>query len=744
MYYINMSSGTIYFNLYVDNTWGIWKPLNKGFVKSLTDREDLNNLYYNGWYATSYVHSYLHSPDEATNARREFWITSGKNEQTSSRYQHYYNYTSGKEYVRLYHDNVWDDWKEANSSMLDSLLAVSHKVDDIYFQKISLLGNANKVKFPIRKGDSIVIRTADSSKFSVTQINGLSAEGTVINHYNLAATNSNIRTVTSWSFDCEYISLEGGTAQEIVIVNNSKTLAGTIRGITILQNNDDLDSLLCAGVYIGSYSYSYTHAPENSIGRKMIVVLENSLNNSQYYMFYLNFQTSAKYERYYAGNAWSAWKPMSNGFVKSLADEEDLNDLYFNGWYATSYVHSYLHSPDEATNARREFWITSGTNAANAFRYQHYYNYTSGKEYVRLYHDNVWDDWKEANSSSYDDGLADGAAYNVNFPLNSSYRSGISPYDYHPKVVTLLHCSDIHTRSEEFTEMMNWASKNQNLFDDILFTGDIVEYYDEETGVDYMEFWKKVKNSEKILVTIGNHDAKDQAVSSVANWERKSMARSRELYMYGIDTWGVTSPNGKTYWYKDYSNSDLRLIGLDTTVVSGSDEDLAQQTWLTGVLSDAKTNQKSIVIAQHYQPKGGTKVLCDYTADNINVPNNANMAMPMAYYGIVQDFIDSEGKFVCWLAGHTHTDFVCYDSNYPDQIFFVVTSLWSDLRGSDQARIKGTSSFIAGNLIGFDTRQNLIKLVRVGANYDSNLRPRNILVYNYRTKQIVRQSSGIN
>ena len=71
-----------------------------------------------------------------------------------------------------------------------------------------------------------------------------------------------------------------------------------------------------------------------------------------------------------------------------------------------------------------------------------------------------------------------------------------------------------------------------------------------------------------------------------------------------------------------------------------------------------------------------------------------------------------------------------------------MTSLWNDLRTSDQARIAGDPSFIAANLVGFDTERKLIKFARCGANYDFNLRPRDVLVYNYQTKTIVRQSSG--
>lgn len=239
------------------------------------------------------------------------------------------------------------------------------------------------------------------------------------------------------------------------------------------------------------------------------------------------------------------------------------------------------------------------------------------------------------------------------------------------------------------------------------------------------------------------------------------MARCRELYFYGIDNWGngngtVTSPSGSTYWYKDYANSDLRLIGIDTTLPwSGTldkSDDLGQQTWLTSILNNARTNNKAVVIAQHYPPTSKSsastrsRINCDFCSVGRDYGERGSynsLSMNDAYLQIVQNFIDAGGKCVCWLGGHTHTDLVLKDNAYPDQIFFIVTSLWNDLRTSDQARTIGTCSFIAANVIGFDTQRKLIKISRVGANCNFNMRPRNVLVYDYDNKRVVYQSSGM-
>ena len=521
-----------------------------------------------------------------------------------------------------------------------------------------------------------------------------------------------------------------------------------VKYIEILESGTDLNDVKTKnGYYVLGVSSSYDNCPVGTDHRRYLICLK--YEQSSVIQIILNTTDGVIYQRVYTSNAWSNWKSSQDkllanyGTLPNTTPSTDLNTLYGKDAFYTMGINStYEHDPIGSGKRRLLVCYTSG----GTFTHQIMFNSSNGNIFQRVYASGSWSDWKQ--TASNDVNLTDGSAEQVRFPLNATYGGSsnpYSPYEYHQKVVTLLHFSDIHEASKCLSTLMYWANENTDLYDDILCTGDLVNYYNESTGTDYMAYWKAIKNTENVLVTIGNHDAKNQGSSGSGAWERKTLARSRELYMYGIENWGVTSPAGTTWWYKDYENSDLRLIGLDTTVVENGDADAAQQTWLTNLLADSITNGKTVVIAQHYQPYvNTTKVSCDFTADNRNPLNQESLQMPSAYYGIVQNFINNNGKFVCWLAGHQHCDFVLYNSSYPDQIFFVVTSLWNDLRLSDQARTEGLRSFVAANLIGFDTERKLIKISRVGANYDFNMRPRNVLVYNYETKTIVRQSSGMN
>ena len=110
--------------------------------------------------------------------------------------------------------------------------------------------------------------------------------------------------------------------------------------------------------------------------------------------------------------------------------------------------------------------------------------------------------------------------------------------------------------------------------------------------------------------------------------------------------------------------------------------------------------------------------------------------------GAIQDFIDGGGKFVCHLCGHTHKDQVLYSNAYPHQLFINATTASSYIlqqQFGDQARVKGTKSIDAFNVITFDTNRSQLKIIRVGADRDMIMRSRKVLCMNYDTKDILYQ-----
>ena len=101
--------------------------------------------------------------------------------------------------------------------------------------------------------------------------------------------------------------------------------------------------------------------------------------------------------------------------------------------------------------------------------------------------------------------------------------------------------------------------------------------------------------------------------------------------------------------------------------------------------------------------------------------------------GAVDQFIQNDGKFVCWLAGHTHWDQICYDSDYPEQLFINISCVMPAGEFEERARQSANKSGLLLNTVCVDTVRKYIKLLRYGAEWDDCLRHTGTCVINYGT-----------
>ena len=257
-------------------------------------------------------------------------------------------------------------------------------------------------------------------------------------------------------------------------------------------------------------------------------------------------------------------------------------------------------------------------------------------------------------------------------------------------------------------------------------------------------------------MTIGNHDVADPNVSN--NYYNGEVSNI-DIYNKFMGIMDDTSLNvvrptnaatlGLCYYYKDYGTR-LRLIVVDTAIqdnvwVSDSQHDKsyyeAQCTWLTNVLSDAKTAGRAVVIANHYT---------SYINELQNVGGFAYPSTPSSpenreihteFLNIVDTFISDGGEFITWLCGHTHVDHLGTIVDHSNQLAIAVTtSSYTTYRNvfmNNVVRSAGNKSEDAFNMISFDTVNKLIKIVRIGLNYDGFYRKTDAVTINYNTKQVV-------
>ena len=320
----------------------------------------------------------------------------------------------------------------------------------------------------------------------------------------------------------------------------------------------------------------------------------------------------------------------------------------------------------------------------------------------------------------------------VQLPRKNLTTSGVG------KNVTLLHFSDIHgdelclQNIQKVKDYLPWL-------DDAICTGDMLKAnYTNDT----MDFWDACDG--KILTCIGNHEVLISGNTTYTVQPSETDIYAKFMHPY-IATWGdsVSHTGTDLYYYKDYSDKALRLIVLNTMYPDPSDVS-KQSSWLETVLAGAKTAGYSVVIAEHYYPNDAIRIDCTFSTKGkfpIGVMDTHYQNHINDYQQIVDTFITNGGKFICYLCGHKHTDYVAYTAGYSGQLFIGVGSALCPENvayteydvGVDCARKSFTKSMDCFNLVAFDTTEKHVKIVRIGADRDWNMIHRGTLVLDYST-----------
>lgn len=307
----------------------------------------------------------------------------------------------------------------------------------------------------------------------------------------------------------------------------------------------------------------------------------------------------------------------------------------------------------------------------------------------------------------------------------------------------------------------------------------------EEEGKE-IAFWNTTSGVETILVTAGNHDYKNEHDYGENCWDPSGKTYSTEpakvhkfLFEGAKDTWGAHFPTATddegnpyelpvNYYYKDYPdatdgkvnnvNAKVRLIVVDFFDWDSG----AQADWLEYLLSDAKEKEYHVVISSHY-PAATVQ-------DGDNIPESPLNSVDCTFHSLqkrqasntfhfeaaelVQDFIDTEieiqlsdgktkkvkGKFVCWLTGHTHLDWFGTLQHFPKQLNVSIgcaSSRSSAISVGDMERIVGEKSQDLFNIVSIDTYNKTLKIFRVGANYDSWLRKKDTICWDYENSKLI-------
>lgn len=320
-----------------------------------------------------------------------------------------------------------------------------------------------------------------------------------------------------------------------------------------------------------------------------------------------------------------------------------------------------------------------------------------------------------------------------------------SEYDFY-KPLVLCHFSDIHGDAVNTARMMTFCQQYSILIDDIICSGDIIS----NTFDDNFSWWNIIEGTQYILNTIGNHDVADYNKNSGYNWTAHVGIDSyNKFFSPYIHNWNVIQPkgadvNGYCYYYKDYPNSNIRLVVLD---VMGYDE--LQGNWFSCVLEDALEKGLCIIGVSHFAVDDCYLIDCNFTSATLKEKSLLKTSLPnynLQYKSfrpiasIMDDFIQKGGHFVCWLKGHSHVDYIGYISGHFNQLVISIESASSNegqVSSARESRKNGTSSQDAFNIIGFNTEKHSIKILRVGNEYDYDGKHKKSILIDYKNNSIL-------
>lgn len=308
-------------------------------------------------------------------------------------------------------------------------------------------------------------------------------------------------------------------------------------------------------------------------------------------------------------------------------------------------------------------------------------------------------------------------------------------FDFETKPFALFAFTDLHSADYEFNRLMEFYSHYSKYFDNAICLGDFLE-----TGVYSYDFIEKNPNSEKLLMTIGNHDV------FIENWENIIPMETRfERYFKPlIAKWGAVCEEGKTYYFKDYPDKNIRLIVIDSMANGKNGEE--QLAWLRNTLKDAKDKKYHVIAASHFPILTDSQPLdCPFTTTGrpirgtMKIGESDNYAkhdfIPThveEYQIAVDDFRKEGGVFVTWLSGHVHIDSVELDKKYNQLCISIETASlkWSK-NFSDSQRTMGLKSQDLADAIVVDTTNRVIKIIRAGCDTDRYMKHKDMTAISY-------------
>ncbi len=314
-----------------------------------------------------------------------------------------------------------------------------------------------------------------------------------------------------------------------------------------------------------------------------------------------------------------------------------------------------------------------------------------------------------------------------------------------------LFFSDIHGRSAELERIIQYGDTMKDSLDCIIDGGDDTSTLTSTAPPTWAD--SIIADGELPCIrAVGNHDAwaSDYWVwdtaQNIYNLITSKVVTDLTNKSVTIHQPSDVATTYKNYYYVDFGN--VRAVVL----ISMSGEhywDSSQSSWFEGVLADALTNDKHVLVVNH------APLSPDAIKESESWPNwnshrswegystgrephvNDAQHLSSAAITLVDSFISDGGHFIAYIAGHTHTDYVLETKNAVNKQFCVVTSCARANPADSYTPDIGSLEFDLFNWIAIDTDKQVFKMLRLGNGKTYAMNEHSVIVIDYRNARIL-------
>ena len=347
------------------------------------------------------------------------------------------------------------------------------------------------------------------------------------------------------------------------------------------------------------------------------------------------------------------------------------------------------------------------------------------------------------------------------------------------KSFCVLAAGDIHGDEKRMHRMIQYLN-SKDVIDCGVMLGDIVSNNFNNDATFYTQAISKA--NKPFLTIIGNHDAGSSnsaytSYSHISDLVEKFITPNVKYADLAKEEYS----NGVSYYYKDFSPYNIRMICLNQFEYPDSDANgktefeyrrgfafysQAQIDWFIQVLSNTPSNYH-VIIALHYVPDYmigedhlftsekfvGKRLKLYQTVsegDFINghiitdivdawiygkrLENTYTVNIPsvLTEYRVSADFSSRGfGSFICYIGGHWHNSIISHCIEYPNQKEYSVDIAGLYVSETDTPRKEGTRSEDSFVLLGFDTNRKRVNILRIGAHYTQGMTDRLLTSFSY-------------